>query len=173
MYFRKLAGEVGQEEARWPCEAKEWWEELSRCLQGWEPAKKRQAWDPAVEGRPGNCVATGGGRRGGAGREGAGVLGTGWRVNRPPRLKRSRFEDVWELKVAGGEVTGEPARVRVAQDILTQHSSWEDGPDGGLAWRRGERAATCQAAGSWPADGAGSASCTCLDEVPGGVLCHW
>lgn len=28
--------------------------ELSRCLQGWELAKKRQAWDPAVEGRPGN-----------------------------------------------------------------------------------------------------------------------
>lgn len=24
------------------------WEELSRCLQGWEMAKKRQAWDPPL-----------------------------------------------------------------------------------------------------------------------------
>lgn len=66
--------------------------------------------------------------------------------------------------MAGEEVTGEPDRVRVAQDTLTQHSSWEDGPDGGLAWHREERAATCQAAGNWPADGAGTESCTCSDE---------
>lgn len=76
-------------------------------------------------------------------------------------MKRNRFE---ELRVIGREVTGEPARVRVAQDMLAQHSSWEDGPDGGLAWHREERAATCQAAGNWPADGAGTASCTCSDE---------
>lgn len=66
--------------------------------------------------------------------------------------------------MAGEEVTEELARVRVAQDTLAQHSSWEDGPDGGLAWHREERAATCQAAGKWPADGTGTESCTCSDE---------
>lgn len=79
-------------------------------------------------------------------------------------MKRNRLEEVEELRMAGGEVTGEAARVRVAQDTLAQHSSWEDGPDGGVAWHREERAATCQAAGNWPADGAGTESCTRSDE---------
>lgn len=43
------------------------------------------------------------------------------------------------LRMLGGEVTGEPARVRLAWDTAAQHSSWEGGPDGraGMA-QRGE-----------------------------------
>lgn len=60
-------------------------------------------------------------------------------VKRPPRLKRSRFEEVQGLRVPGEEVTEELARVRLAWDTVAQHSSWEGGPDGraGMA-QRGE-----------------------------------
>lgn len=97
--FRKLAREVGQEEARWSCKAKEWVGKsfLDACRGGSWPRRGRHGtllWreDLVIEwlqGVGGEEVQAGKGV----------LLVTEWRMRRPPRLKRRRFEEVQRLKV--------------------------------------------------------------------------
>lgn len=84
-------------------------------------------------------MAVGGGRGGGAAREG-GASGHGVESEATSQAEEEQaLRKVLGLRVVGGEVTGEPARVRLAWDTVAPHSSWEGGPDGraGMA-QRGE-----------------------------------